>query len=110
LPSTDTQRAVASVPTVVPHPGCGADKPTGTGAPVFRLLTAPGDVTKYPDPFLRPAADGAEAPAGIEMSMAILAMPALLPAAFSSVYRYTNTSPASLSTDTCRRAADKDGG
>ena len=35
---TAIQRALASAPTVVLHPGCGADKPTAIASPVVRVL------------------------------------------------------------------------
>ena len=40
------------------------------------------------------------------MSMVIFEMPAVLPAPFSTVYRYTNMSSGPISTEAWRRAAD----
>ena len=48
---TAVQRAVASVPTVVLHPGCGADKPT-MGTALLRMSMVSFEMpTVLPTPF-----------------------------------------------------------
>src|ERR1700736_656079 len=82
-----TRRAVPSVPIVVCHPGCGADKATGTTSRVITLLPRADDSATYPGPGTSPAADGLEAPGGNEISIVIFQTPSVLPAPFSTVYR-----------------------